>query len=706
MSDLDATIVIGAGGFLGSHLVEAFEQDPRRPLLAVDRRPPEAWSRSPTGPATRVLALPAGEAEALAALEAAAGAGDRAGDRGAGWEVCIHAAGPPEGLRGPADCQRALAGLAALLEALEGRVRRFVLISSAEVYGAPVGDLVNEAHPLDVSSPQGLYRAGAEQMLRHWQARAGIPCVVLRPAEIFGGRMPPEALVARAIEAARRGAPMDPPPPADRRVDFVHVSDVVEAVRLCLDAAMGPERFEAFNVSSGRAFSGAELAEVLGGFLGRPEAEAAPVPAPRPATGAIGADHAFRRLGWLPVHDLVSGLEEVFAAPAPRLPPLRDKVPLCRPAIFPEDVDRMVRQLQGVSVGAGPAVPELERLAASFLGGDYACAAVNSCASALEAALEVLPRRGEVITSAYSYHATANAIHAAGCTPVFADIERDTFGMDPEAVRALVGERTVAILPVYLFGRIGRVEALRRIADAHGLPLIADAAQAWGSYHRSARRRPVEDALCFSFYPTKVVTTGEGGILAARDPAFLGAARALIQHGTPVAAPAPGEGPPRHWRRRQERFGHGFRMPGPSAALGASQLQATDPVLDDRRRIVGRYHERLDPRFFEAADADPEGLTCANVPISLLRPGLDRERFLVEMNARELMVSAHYDIPVPDQPVYPPAPGAWPVASDVTARVLSWPYAYAMPEGLIARICDAANAVAAQLAEAGMRRRA
>jgi dTDP-4-amino-4,6-dideoxygalactose transaminase len=236
-----------------------------------------------------------------------------------------------------------------------------------------------------------------------------------------------------------------------------------------------------------------------------------------------------------------------------------------------EDVERRVLAvLRSGQLAQGPVVAEFEGAFALVSGVSHAVA-VSSGSTALVAALQALGigAGDEVITSPFSFVATLNAILQAGATARFADIDPTTFTIDPRAVEAAVTSRTAAIMPVHLYGQPAEMDALRAIADRHDLALLEDAAQAHGATFAG---QPVGSfgTGCFSFYATKAVTTGEGGMVTTNDDGVAHRLRLLRNQGMDR-------------RYEYELIGHNYRMTELQAAIGVAELARTRERTDRRR---------------------------------------------------------------------------------------------------------------------------
>ncbi len=303
-------------------------------------------------------------------------------------------------------------------------------------------------------------------------------------------------------------------------------------------------------------------------------------------------------------------------------------VPLVRPDLGEAEVDNAARVIRSGWVTQGPEVAAFERELAAFLGAPHACAVAN-CTVALELALRGVgvAAGDEVITVSHSFVATANAIVAVGATPVFVDVIRDTWGMNPDAIAAAVTPRTKAILCVHQVGLPCDIQRIVAVANAHGLAVVEDAACAIGSeinvdgtWERIGR--PQGSVACFSFHPRKVLTTGDGGLLTTRDPALDARFRLLRQHAMSLSDVARHNADDIVFEEYTEpAFNH--RMTDLQAAIGRTQLARLEATIAERRRLADVYENALKDSSVFVAPRDPPGARTnwQSYPTTL-KPGL------------------------------------------------------------------------------------
>ncbi|MEW1613417.1 MULTISPECIES: DegT/DnrJ/EryC1/StrS family aminotransferase [unclassified Streptomyces] len=241
------------------------------------------------------------------------------------------------------------------------------------------------------------------------------------------------------------------------------------------------------------------------------------------------------------------------------------------PVIGEEEIEAAVRVLRGGMVAQGPEVAAFEEEFSKFVDGRH-CVAVNSGTSALHLSLMALGigPGDEVIVPSFTFAATANAVRLVGATPVFADIERDSFCLSPEAAEAAVTPRTAAIMPVHLYGHPAAMGPLTELAERHGLAIVEDAAQAHAASLDGTPVGAFGAAACFSFYPTKNMHSLEGGMITTGDVTTARTLRLLRNQGM-------------EQRYANEIVGFNVRMTDVAAAIGRVQLRSLDTWTRQRR---------------------------------------------------------------------------------------------------------------------------
>jgi dTDP-4-amino-4,6-dideoxygalactose transaminase len=269
-------------------------------------------------------------------------------------------------------------------------------------------------------------------------------------------------------------------------------------------------------------------------------------------------------------------------------------IPIARPSFGLNEEKAVLEVLRSGWVSQGPCVAEFERKFAVYVGAAHAVA-VSSCTTALHLAfLAAGVKPGdEVLCPSLSFIATANAIVHAGASPIFVDIDRSTYNMDPACIERSITARTRAILVVHQIGLPSPLSEICSIAASHGLIVIEDAACAIGSEYKGCSIGwPHTSMACFSFHPRKILTTGEGGMITTTDEKLAARLRKLRQHGMTVSDLA------RHSSSQvltesYDELGYNYRMTDLQAAIGIVQLNRLDEMLARRRQLALRYSRRL-----------------------------------------------------------------------------------------------------------------
>lgn len=355
------------------------------------------------------------------------------------------------------------------------------------------------------------------------------------------------------------------------------------------------------------------------------------------------------------------------------------KIPIARPLVGEEEVGAVSRVLRSGMLAQGSVVTEFESRFADYCSAAYAVG-VNSGTAALHAALLAagVGPGDSVVVPAFTFFATASSVSMCGATPLFADVDPRTFNIDPDSVRALIRPDTRAVIGVHLFGQPFDVDAVRALCDDHGLVLIEDAAQAHGAEYRGKRVGSLADLACFSFYPTKNMTTGEGGMVTTDDDALAARVRLLSNHGQSE-------------KYLHSAIGYNYRMTNIAAAIGLVQLDRLEG-FNERRIENARYLDRnLAGTGLVTPYAAPGVRHVYHQYVVRLPAGylLARDAFMSALAEAGIGTAVHYPIPVNRQPVYQSgSTSSCPVADDLAASVVSLPVHPSVTGEELAYICD------------------
>ena len=365
------------------------------------------------------------------------------------------------------------------------------------------------------------------------------------------------------------------------------------------------------------------------------------------------------------------------------------------PLIGEEEIDEVVATLRSKWLTTGPKTREFENEFAEYLGAPAALA-MNSCTAALHTALMALGvgPGDEVITSALTFAATVNVIEHVGATPVLVDVMPDTLNLDPMRVAEAVTPQTRVILPVHFAGHPVDMDSIQRIANEHGLAIVEDAAHAIPAAYKGRKIGSSPNPTAFSFYATKNLTTGEGGMLTG-TPEFLETARQISLHGLSREAWGRYE-KGGSWRYDVARPGFKYNMTDIQASLGRWQLKKLASFQQRRRVIVNQYVAAFGSMpEFEMPSHLPDIDHAWHLFVLRLNSqelGVDRDTMIEELNERGIGTSVHF-IPIHLFTYYKRKYGYsdadFPHANAQFHRMLSLPLAPAHTDEDIAHVIDA-----------------
>lgn len=355
------------------------------------------------------------------------------------------------------------------------------------------------------------------------------------------------------------------------------------------------------------------------------------------------------------------------------------KIPVARPLVGEEEVEAVARVMRSGMLAQGSVVTEFESRFAEYCGARHAIG-INSGTAALHTALLAagVGPGDSVIVPAFTFFATASSVSICGATPLFADVDPATFNIDPDSVGALIRPDTRAVIGVHLFGQPFDVAAVRALCDDRDLVLIEDAAQAHGAEYHGKRVGSLADLACFSFYPTKNMTTGEGGMVTTDDDLLAEKVRLLINHGQSK-------------KYLHTAVGYNYRMTNIAAAIGLVQVDRVEG-FNERRIENARYLDRhLEGTGLVTPYVAPGVRHVYHQYVVRLPAGypLSRDAFMSALADRGIGTAVHYPIPVNRQPVYQSGSASCPVADDLAASVVSLPVHPSVTDEELAYICDA-----------------
>ncbi len=353
-------------------------------------------------------------------------------------------------------------------------------------------------------------------------------------------------------------------------------------------------------------------------------------------------------------------------------------IPIAKPLMDEAEKQGVLEVLESGMLAQGPKVRALEDAFADYCGVKHAIA-TSSGTAALHVALlaHEIGDGGEVITSPFTFISSANSILFTGAKPVFVDINPQTFNIDPAKIDQAITPRTKAVMPIHLFGMTADMDPIMAIAEEHDLVVIEDACQAHGAeYH--GKRAGSFGTGCFSFYPTKNMTTGEGGMITTDDDAIAEQCRAIRQHGM-------------RQRYYHEELGYNFRMTDIHAAIGLAQLQRLEHFNETRIANAQFLSESL------AGVTTPtvsEGCRHVFHQYTTRVPHGRRDALAEHLKANDVGYGIYYPVPVHRQTLYTETLGydvSLPEAERASQEVLSLPVHPALSEDDLHAIVDAVN---------------
>jgi dTDP-4-amino-4,6-dideoxygalactose transaminase len=373
-------------------------------------------------------------------------------------------------------------------------------------------------------------------------------------------------------------------------------------------------------------------------------------------------------------------------------------VPFAPPSLGPREIAEVVATLESGWLTTGPRVASFERAFAGYVGAPHALA-VNSCTAALHLSLIAcgVAAADEVVTTPLTFCATANAIVHAGGTPVFADIDPVTCNLDPRAVEAALTDRTRVILPVHYAGRPADMNAFLAIARIAGLKIVEDAAHCVEGAIGAQRIGSIGDFTCFSFYATKNLTTGEGGMVTTADEQAASFMRTASLHGMSRdgwTRYAPGGSP--HYD--VVTAGFKYNMMDVQAAIGLHQLARIDIMHARRATICARYDDELNGLpLMLPAPVEPGTVHARHlyaVRLDEKAAGISRDTLHARLRARGISTSVHFRA-VHLHPYYQERfgfrRGMFPIAESVSDTTLSLPLSAGMTDDAIDRVIEACH---------------
>jgi len=364
---------------------------------------------------------------------------------------------------------------------------------------------------------------------------------------------------------------------------------------------------------------------------------------------------------------------------------LLDSIPIARPVIGRDEITAVTAVLESGMLAAGEQVAHFEQEFARYCDVPHAVA-VNNGTAALHAALLAagVGPGDEVIVPDFTFFATASSVLMCGATPVFVDVDEKTFNIDPRKISSCITPKARAIIGVHLFGQPFDIPAVLEICKRHHLTLIEDAAQAHGAIFNGKKVGGFGDLACFSFYATKNMITGEGGMVTSGSRALDDQLRLIVNHGQSE-------------KYLHTRLGYNYRMTDMAAAIGLVQLKRLEDFNERRRKNAAYYNTHLAVKGL-VTPVTPAGMQPVfhQYVVRLTEEfPMSREEFMDYLKGHGIGSAIHYPIPLHRQPVFGLRndPDPCPVATRLAGSVLSLPVPPSVEEKQLAYICDTINKV-------------
>ncbi len=340
------------------------------------------------------------------------------------------------------------------------------------------------------------------------------------------------------------------------------------------------------------------------------------------------------------------------------------RIPIAKPYITDDEIEAVVRVLKSGRLTRGEETKLFEKEFADYIGARYAVAVMNGTV-ALEASLKAvgIKQGDEVIVPDLTFIATANSVLNTGAKPVFADVDEKTVTISPDSIMEKISKKTKAIIPVHLYGHPADMKAIKEIADDHRLTIIEDAAQSHGASYNGRKTGSLGDIAAFSFYATKNMMTGEGGMIVTNDEMLYKRLLKIRCHGEIE-------------RYVSDYPGTNLHMTEMQAAIGRVQLRKLDMMNKKRRAIASMYNEAFSRINEIETPVEREGCIHVYHQYVIKVPESDRDELSRFLISRGIATAIHYPLPLHLQPLYKHLgyePKQNPTAIELSKKLLSIP---------------------------------
>ena len=339
------------------------------------------------------------------------------------------------------------------------------------------------------------------------------------------------------------------------------------------------------------------------------------------------------------------------------------RIGIAKPQLGEQEISEVNRVIKSGMIASGPETLKFEEEFAEFIGCEFACA-VNNGTAALSLALSSVGIKAgdEVITTPLTFVATANSIISCGAKPVFGDVDERTFNLSPDSISDLISEKTKAIMPVHLYGLPAKMDEIEEIAEKHDLKIIGDAAQAHGASINQKKVGNFGDVECFSFYPTKNMTTGEGGMVTTNNSEIYNKLNSIRNHGRPDSSLGVYE---------HERFGLNLRLTDIGSAIGRVQLRKLDKFNSLRSRNAEILTNKINNLSGIITPIIPKDMTHSWHQYTIRTP--EREDLSNYLKNKGIGTGKYYPRLISDYPHLEKFSKNSPIAKSIVEEVISLP---------------------------------
>ncbi|MEF9989241.1 MAG: DegT/DnrJ/EryC1/StrS family aminotransferase [Christensenellaceae bacterium] len=357
---------------------------------------------------------------------------------------------------------------------------------------------------------------------------------------------------------------------------------------------------------------------------------------------------------------------------------------IAKPLIAEEEKNAVMQVMDSGMIACGSVVSEFEKEFAAYIGMDYGVACTSGT-TALEIALRAMGigAGDKVVTTAYSFIASTNSIVYTGATPVFADIDARTFDIDLKSAEKCLQENpdAKAMLVVHLFGQACNMDGVMELAKKYHVKVIEDCAQAHGAMWNGKKAGSFGDASTFSFYPTKNMTTGEGGIVLTKDESIFQQAKLIINHGMKI-------------RYTHEMIGYNFRMTNIAAAIGREQLKKLNGFNDARRKNANYYNKNINNNAIEIPYVEENAYHVYH-QYTIKVKDEKRDALIQLFDEHKIGYGIFYPFSIPEQPCYAKFgfKTDYQVTDEIKKQVLSLPVHPSLSEQDVKTVTDVINSL-------------